>query len=257
MSGTAGGFYANDHRSQYQAGVTTVTRRAGCTWTSAANAADAATGGRIKRTPDQVHALVKPSEETNASTPGWSLHDAQLALSRLGIKSEIHTGEGWASVEHYRSLGYYLLIQGDSDRFPDGCSGTFDGDHCIGNHPATNHTPEGDAWRIDDPICPTATVEPETFISSYARKFNAGISFLVVFPAVPKTVAPTRFRVSITGPVRLYSKVGGHYIGTVSKATYTCTRTKSGGLWWYRIVVGKRTGQGFKPNRHTSAKVIA
>lgn len=247
-----GGFYLNDHRSQYQAGATTVTRRSGCVWTSVANAADAVTGGRVKRTPDQVHALVTPSEETNSATPGWSLHDAQLALTRMGVKSEIHTGEGWASVEHYRSQGYYLLVQGDSDRFPDGCSGEFDGDHCIGIHP--NTTPEG--WRIDDPICPTATTEPEAILSSYARKFNAGVSFLVVFPAVPQ-VAPTRFRVVIHAPTRLYSKVEGRYIGTVSAATYTCTRTKRDGRWWYRIVEGKRTGQAFLGNsKKQDVKVI-
>lgn len=67
------------------------------------------------------------------------------------------------------------------------------------------------------------------------------------------TAGPTRWRVSITGPTKLFSRVGGTVLGGVSKASYTCTRVKAAGLWWYRIVAGKRTGQAFKPNRHCSA----
>jgi hypothetical protein len=61
----------------------------------------------------------------------------------------------------------------------------------------------------------------------------------------------------IDGPTRLYSKVGGTVIGAVTKASYTCTKSKVGGLWWYRIAAGKRTGQALKPNRHTTVRAIA
>lgn len=255
MSGSVGGYYCPKHRSQYEAGASPVTRRAGCTWTSAANGADAATSGRVNRTPDQVHALVKSSEETAATTPGWSLHDAKLALSRLGISSEIRTGQGWAAVEAAHRAGFYILVQGDSDQFGNGtCSGTFDGDHCVGVHPGTRTNPEGTLeWYLDDPICPTGRWETPGTLRRYAAKFNAGISFLVVLPAVAKSNAPTRFRVVISGPTRIYNRVGGTPIGGISKATYVCTRTKRDGLWWYRIV---GDGRAFRPGRYTKASVI-
>lgn len=240
-------FYVNTHRSQYAPDQSSVTHREGCTWTSVANGADAATGGRVKRTPDQVHALVKPSEETNKDTPGWSLPDAQLAFTRLGIKSEVHTGEGWASVEHY-AKDHYLLIQGDSDRFPDGCSGAFDGDHCIGRHPQTRSTPEGTLERIDDPICPVATFEPDSVLSSYARKFNPGVSFLVVFPAVPQT---GHYQITVNAQgVATYAEPNGPRVGRVANVDYLCSRSDTdegtaSEMHWYQILSradGKSTG---------------
>lgn len=183
------GWYLNDHVSQYAPTAQPVTRRYGCTWTSTRNAADAATKGKIDRTPDQVHALVRNSEEVNPKTLGWAVPDAALALARMGLASEDVTGQGWGAVERAHAAGYYVVFQGDSDRFGDNtCSGDFDGDHCIGAHPATRNTPDGVEWWIDDPICPTGRWENRAVLSSYARKLAAGVRALVVKPAVDRTL---------------------------------------------------------------------
>lgn len=188
--GSLGGYYLNDHRSQYQAGATTTTRRAGCTWTSVANGADAASGGRVKRTPDEVHALVKPSEETNAATPGWSLHDAELAAERLGVAFENRSGKGWAGVLAAWNAGLYVVLQGDSDRFGDAtCSGDFDGDHAIGGGPAFRVVDGRRQRWIDDPICPSGRWEWESTLRAYAEKYAATIRFGVFVHPVPKVAA--------------------------------------------------------------------
>lgn len=245
------GFYLNAHRSQYQTGATVRTRHQGCTWTSLANGADASTGGKVNKTPDQVVALVLPSEETNPVTPGWSLDDADLAASRLGVPFEIRTG--WAALKAARAAGLYLLIPGDSDRFGNQtCSGAFDGDHCIGAHPATR---SDGAWWIDDPICPTGRWELESVIRAYAEKFNPAVRFGVLTHPVPKPV--TRWNVTITGYTPLYAKPGGVRVKAVSLAKYRCGRTWFNGQWWYRIVSRSDYTPAankllyFRPNSHT------
>ena len=71
----------------------------------------------------------------------------------------------------------------------------------------------------------------------------------------PQPVAPSiAYRVAITGYTPLYSQPGGTRLGAVRLATYTCSRSKVGGLWWYRITgptKSKNVGRSFKPNRHT------
>ena len=43
----------------------------------------------------------------------------------------------------------------------------------------------------------------------------------------------------------------------VTTATYTVTRSKVAGLWWYRIGgTGGNRGKYFKPNRYTHITVI-
>lgn len=183
------GWYVNEHVSQYAPTAQPITRTSGCTWTSTRNGADAATEGKVNQTPDQVHALIPRKDETNPVTPGWSLIDAQRALSKLGIVSEDITGQGWVAVENAHRAGFYVLVQGDSDRFGNStCSGAFDGDHCIGVHPASRSTPEGPLWLIDDPICPTSRWESPAILSSYARKLYPSIRALVVKPKVDRNL---------------------------------------------------------------------
>jgi hypothetical protein len=253
---TLGGYILNRHRSQYDDGNSVITHHEGCTWTTGANGADASTGGRVDKTPDQIHTLVSNDEETNP-TPGWSLPDLKKAMDRLGIPFEDKSGTGWAAAISALMASQYVSLQGDSDRFPDGCSGEFDGDHDLGIFPVWRTFNGLRQWWINDPICPTGRWEYEYILRNYAVKFYPTVRFGVFTHSVPRAVTPTRFRVVITGRTRLYSKVRGTYVGTVTKATYICTKVKaSDGLWWYRIVEGKRTGQAFKINRYTKATKI-
>lgn len=186
--------YIGQHESQYGPDRSQRTRTSGCTWTSAACGIDATTGGLVDPEPDEVLAKVKPAEETAPATPGWSLDDARLAMSRLGVGFDVRTGGSWADLEAAHEAGHYLLIQGDSDRFGDGtCSGAFDGDHCIGVHPD-----ECDGrWRIDDPICPDARYEDPAVIRAYAQKLADALdrrlrwgSFVAPVPVVATPVPP-------------------------------------------------------------------
>lgn len=188
--------YVNRHVSQYAAGNSTVTRRTGCTWTSGVNGLDASTGGKVQRTPDQLHALVKPSEETNPDYPGWSIADLDKAMARLDVPFTNRSGQGWDAVLAEGAKGKYLVIQGDSDRFGNNtCSGKYDGDHCIGVHPDTKTDPDGSIWWwINDPICPTGRWERDTIIRAYAQKLAQNVyfgSFDVPVPQVePDPVNP-------------------------------------------------------------------
>lgn len=253
-----GGFYLNPHRSQYEVGASTVTRHEGCGWTSAANGANAATGGKVNLSPDQVHALVPKAEEQNPNTPGWSLADVKKAMTKAGVPFEVRSGQGWATVVQALDVAHLdVVLQGDSDRFSNNtCSGAFDGNHAIAVHPASRLVNGLRQRWIDDPICPTGRWEYEYILRNYAVKFWATVMFGVFTTPVPRVYTPTRYRVVITGPVRLYSKVRGSVIGTVTRASYTVTKTKAVGEWWYRIVVGGRTGQALKPNRYTKFTLI-
>lgn len=175
--------YVNPHRSQYDVGCSARTRRSGCTWTSGANGADASTGGVHSATPDQVLAEVRPAEETNPLSPGWSLRDLGLAMERMGVPFDVRSGSGWAGVRAAHDAGLYVVLQGDSDRFGNAtCSGRFDGDHAIGVHPDEL---VGD-WRIDDPICPSARYEAEATLRAYAAKLSPTILFGVFLLPVPR-----------------------------------------------------------------------
>lgn len=69
-----------------------------------------------------------------------------------------------------------------------------------------------------------------------------------------------RYRVTISGYTPLYVIPNGARVGAVRSASYICTRSKVGGLWWYRIVSkvdGSPTlngGRYFKPNRFTASR---
>lgn len=178
--------YINPHVTQYDGSRYA---SANCTPASGANGANAATGGKVARTGAQVRAIVARDEEQNPGTPGWTLRDLDLAMTRLGVTFTIRSGTGWAAAVKAHDAGYYIVIQGDSDRFADStCSGAFDGDHCIGAHPDEDGTGR---WRIDDPICRVARYERPEVIRAYAQKFSTTVNWGMFLPIVPLAVPDT------------------------------------------------------------------
>jgi hypothetical protein len=174
--------YQNAHPYQYNPQNSARTRKEGWVWITGAAAVDAQSGGKRKPTPDDVLAKVKREEETNPVSDGWSLQDLGVAMVRLKVPFTIRSGQGWSAVRATRRAGLYIALQGDSDRFPDGCSGAFDGDHCIGIHPDTDAKGR---WRIDDPICKTATYQPESVLRAYAEKLYPSVRFGAFMQPVP------------------------------------------------------------------------
>jgi hypothetical protein len=73
---------------------------------------------------------------------------------------------------------------------------------------------------------------------------------------VAPTAPPQKYRVVISGPTRLYSKVGGTWITSVRSATYTCVLVRYAGNNWWRMVDGKRKGQAFKNSKYTTRHAI-
>ena len=181
-------YYVAEHESQYGSDRSERTRTSGCVWATLSTGVDAQSGGQLDPEPDAILALVKRSEETNPLTPGWSLIDAQKAMARLGVPFSIRSGAGWDVLKAYRDSGFYVVLQGDSDRFATGCSGAFDGDHCIGLPPGlTNATGK---WAINDPICTVLTYQSEATIRAYAEKFRRDIAFGVFTVQVPTIDLP-------------------------------------------------------------------
>lgn len=209
-------YYRNEHWSQYDRRASSDTHRFGCTWTSLRNGVDAVTGGKINKTPDYVHNLVKRSEETNPTKPGWSLIDARRAAERMGIQLIVRTGDGWQALLEALNSGQPVLLQGDSDVFSNAtCMGQFDGDHCILVHP------ERDTLRrqLDgDPICPGYRWIGRSLLREYASKFNPGISFAVFNRRVPLLLEP-KLVLDGPGPDRGGPVMGTYAYGVVCKKT--------------------------------------
>lgn len=161
--------YSGAHRSQLAPGSSARLRSMGCTPTSLANALRCATGGAIDLSGDQVLAKVKLSEETNPASPGWSLDDAQLAAKRIpgAPPFAVHQAT-WGFVEASLRSGYGIVLQGDSDQFIGGCSGAFDGDHCVFVHPDVLVTGQ----RLGDPICANWRAERLDVLQKYAVKLS-------------------------------------------------------------------------------------
>lgn len=273
---TLGGYYLNPHQSQY--GHSARLASMGCTPTSGVNGANASSGGRTALNGDQLLSHLAHSEETDPRSPGWSLEDAKKALGRVGIPLDVRSGQGWAAMQSALNTGHYVELQGDSDQFANNtCSGAFNGDHAIGVHPARRVVNGLAQHWIDDPICKVGRWEYDYIIRRYAVKLNPAIRFAVFTRAVPRAVAPapapapgvptapaasspTRFKVVIIGPTRLYSRApgpAGTLIGTIRAATYVTTRAKVAGAWWYKIATGKRTGQVFKGSPSTKVTIVS
>lgn len=212
---TLAGYYLNPHRSQYESGATTITRRAGCTWTAGANGANAATAGAVNLAPDQVHALVKNSEETSPATPGWSLDDLAKAMGRTGVAFDNRSGQGWSAAVAALDSGLDIILQGDSDQFGnDTCSGAFDGNHAINVHPAYRVINGLRQRWINDPICPTGRWEFEYILRRYATKLSPSVLFGVFLKAVKKVATTvTTYRISIkAGATVQFARMNGSCI---------------------------------------------
>jgi len=182
-------YYQSPHNTQLGYPNSAITRSSGCTWTAASNGVANATGGKQSPTPDQVHALVKNSEETTPRTPGWSLPDTDKAMARLKppVGFEVRTGDGWIGVEAALDAGYSVLLQGDSDQFPDAegtCSSKFNGDHAILAHPQRDAQGR---QLIYDGICPKARYETRATLRRYAEELYAKVFFGVFTAKVPST----------------------------------------------------------------------
>ncbi len=59
-----------------------------------------------------------------------------------------------------------------------------------------------------------------------------------VLPDTSTTPKPVYWNVVITGATRIYNRPFGTVVGTVTAASYRCTRTKISGVWWYKIISG-------------------
>ena len=148
-----------------------------CTPTTGANQLIATSGGKIIRTGAQIRSLVLRREESDPTQPGWSQYDLALAMKRVYPSQPyaIRNGFGWDDLVKDHEAGFYLAVQGDSDQFSaPKCSAAFDGDHCIGVHPATRIDPDTgrEQWWTNDPICPTGGWRFRKDIYDYAMKLG-------------------------------------------------------------------------------------
>jgi hypothetical protein len=209
---TLDGYTVAAHLYQYAPYESARTRSSGCTWMSGAQAAN---NVGHTYTGDGVLSKVLRREETTPASPGWSLADLDLAMSRLRVPFAIGTG-GWAGLRAARAKGYGIVLQGDSDQFSNAtCSGKFDGDHAIYVHPAN----AGTAWRIDDPICPAGRWEEEATLHRYAADFRPTISYGILPVAVPRVPVGYTVRIEAGAMVRVYN--------LSSKAGVDCIKD-----WW-------------------------
>lgn len=182
---TLGGYYLNPHKTQFD-GSRYASQN--CTPTSGANGANASTGGRINKSGGQIRALIPRSAETDPRTPGWSLVDLDRAMAKIGVPFDNRTGKGWSAILAALKNGNYVALQGDSDRFSNStCSGAFNGNHCIGIHPATRVVNLRRQHWIDDPICKTGRWEYDSVIKSYGAKLYYSMRFGVFTNRVPRT----------------------------------------------------------------------
>lgn len=183
-------FYQGTHRMQFDGSPLASEN---CTPTSGANGVRASTGGKVDVSGGAVRALLRRDEETSPNTRGWSLADLDLAMTRLrtpaypkGIPFVIGR-DGWAGVRQAHREGMFVVLQGDSEEFPNGtCSGVFDGDHAVGIHPDSN----GSLWLLADPICRNRRWESEAILRRYASNFRPTISYGVFTTPVPRITVP-------------------------------------------------------------------
>ena len=147
-------------------------------WTTGANGIATVTGNTRTPSPDYIHGLVKRWEETDPSTPGWSVQDLDLAVTRFGQPFTDRTHSGWAALLEALNTQHYVALQGDSDRFGNStCSGAFNGNHMIGINPL-RRVVDRIAFRwINDPICPTGRWERESVIHAYGAKLDPNLRF--------------------------------------------------------------------------------
>lgn len=235
--------YQGTHRTQFDGSPKA---NENCTPTSGANGIRASTGGRLDKSGAQVRTYVRQDEETSPGTPGWSLTDLKLACSRIGAPFTIGH-EGWAGV--LRALGnrQFVVLQGDSEEFPNGtCSGVFDGDHAVGIHP--DLVPDNANLLLADPICRQRRWESATTLRRYAANFRDSISygyFLSPVPIIRSPVAVTNGWVRVNGAWWMYD-VNGNPATGYDSTTRTAKVTKGFSASIGRIIEETADGKPIK-----------
>lgn len=202
------GYDHGTHRSQYD-GSTLANQN--CTPTSGANGAREVSEGKVDKSGAGIRSLVARDEETNPNTPGWSLDDLSLAMSRLDVAYDNIEGPFDLAVD-YVIEGYAVALQGDSDQFPNtSCSGRFDGAHCITLHPDVGNS----RTRIltADPICPSRRWESGAILRNYAEKFGGTLIRFGVFGGEPMSFQFNLERWSIPKGWEWYETPNGRVIG--------------------------------------------
>lgn len=198
--------YQGRHRRQFDGGPLAYQN---CVPTSLADAADQSTRGVVDLTGSAVRELVDVDEETNPRTPGWSLVDADLAASRLAIAFAV-AGGTWDTLRALRAAGRGIILQGDSEVFTAGCSGTFDGDHCV-YLPPLDHS-DG-RWRLGDPLCSDWRWESEATLREYAGRFAGdGLARFGYTAPIPEENAMQTFTILPGATIGTLTVPGaGHY----------------------------------------------
>lgn len=244
--------FVGRHASQFDGSVKA---NANCTPTSLGNAARSATKGSVDKSGGAVRLLVKVSEEQFPASPGWSLKDADLAASRMGVNFTIVLGGSWSGLVARRAEGRMIVLQGDSDEFTSGCSSRFDGDHCIDIHPNENSLGE---WLTGDPICSSWRWEDEATLRKYAENFGNGsvlYGFTDVVPvaeneeadvAVVITLVPEKGKFTIPANKAVIGYKVDPTTGLVAEQkTWTARSTPSSASYDARIVTTAFRGNPF------------
>lgn len=226
---TIGGYYLNPHKTQFDGSRY---QKENCTPATGANGANASTGGKVNKSGAQIRNLIARSAETDPRNPGWSLTDLDRAMAKIGVLFDNRSGRGWSAVISALNNGNYVALQGDSDRFSNStCSGAFDGNHCVGVHPATRVVNLRRQHWIDDPICKTGRWEYDSVLRAYATKLHSTVLFGVFTKRVPKTAAPATSVTLKYGGVKLsppqvkkISVPAGRYANVRSRPTTAASK---------------------------------
>ena len=235
-----------------------------CTTCSMAMWLYRATQGRVKTTGCHVRDL------TNDCTGGTNLRQMTLIADHYGVTGyrlyqpiDFDTLVGLIKTGRYGAildLSYSTIAGGPYDRFHD----SFFGNHAVYiSGPYTSTT-----LRVGDPGAGDYASIPISLLKTAAGRLDLGggirlgygKAYALLTPIDPAT-ATTTYKAVITAPssspLRLYYAPDGAKDGAVTTATYTVTRSKVAGLWWYRIGgTGGNRGKYFKPNRYTHITVI-
>ena len=241
----------------------------GCTCYSHASWLYRASQGRIKTNGCNVRDL------TNDCAGGTTLRQMQGVSAHYGITTgavylpiNIDQVFAWVETGRYGShlnIRYEPFVNTPYDRF----SGRFKGNHDIY---LSKRGAAAGTIRVMDPGIGTYHDIPKTILRQSAGllgmndsgsvtlndEAGRGRCYAYVTPADPATTSIATYRAVISGRTPLYVSPNGATAGTVSAATYTVTRSKVAGLWWYRITTAASASRGryFKPTRYTHITVI-
>jgi hypothetical protein len=215
---------------------------------------------------------------TNDCTGGTNLGQMKAVSESYGITTgklyqpiDFDQVAAWVSTGRYAShlnISYGPLAGTSYDRFFD---------RFFGNHDIFLSGPgaSSSSLSVGDPGATTFHDIPKSLLKTAAgrlaletdssgrttltlnERYGSGKAYAYVTPIDP-AVSTTRYHVAISGKTALYSSPGGSVVGSVTKASYTVLRAKSGGLWWYQILASSsgNNKRWFKPTRYTRITVI-